>query len=383
MLYNKNDIYQTPYNTQPDNPQPVSSTEDETSSVPLSLSPPNPRSSFFAAFQSLSSKILSQTSLSQPLLKLEQLLVDKNVAAEIARAVCASALADLDGKSVSKITSAASLAQDTVFSALCRIITPSRPFRLLKDIHSHKNQQENSENFKNEGENSKHINNNSENTHKNTKTTKKLPVHPGPLSKHLRPFSIAFVGVNGVGKSTTLAKVAYYLKTRGLKVSIAACDTFRSGAVEQVLTHAQALGLRAFHKGYARDAAQVAAEALSAAAKEGDDVVLIDTAGRMQNNEPLMRALAKLWVTCRPDRVLFVGESLVGNEALTQLKRFSECVKVDGVVLTKFDAVGDKVGAAISMTYESRLPIAFLGTGQRYEDLVRVKEAELVRMLMR
>jgi len=135
------------------------------------------------------------------------------------------------------------------------------------------------------------------------------------------------VGVNGVGKSTSLSKVCYYLKSKGIKVMIAACDTFRSGAVEQLNQHAKVLDVDLFQKGYAKDPASVAKEAIKYGTENGYDCVLIDTAGRMQNNEPLMRALAKLVSNNEPDLVLFVGEALVGNDGIDQLSMFDRvCV---------------------------------------------------------
>jgi signal recognition particle receptor subunit alpha len=130
-------------------------------------------------------------------------------------------------------------------------------------------------------------------------------------------YSIVFIGVNGVGKSTSLAKTAYYLKTKGnLKVMIAGCDNFRSGAIEQLDTHCKCLDIHLYQKGYKDDAAIIAKEALMEAKNKHFDVVLIDTAGRMQGNEALMKALAKLVHINKPDTVLFVGEALVGNDSI-------------------------------------------------------------------
>jgi signal recognition particle receptor subunit alpha len=139
-----------------------------------------------------------------------------------------------------------------------------------------------------------------------------------------RPYVIVFVGVNGVGKSTSLAKVCYYLKSQGCKMLIAACDTFRSGAVEQLRTHCDCLGVDLFERGYAKDPAQVAGAGVKHAQDNGYDCLLIDTAGRMQNNEPLMRALAKLVSQNPIDLTLFVGEALVGNDGIDQLNLFNK-----------------------------------------------------------
>ncbi|CBZ52165.1 putative signal recognition particle protein [Neospora caninum Liverpool] len=210
-----------------------------------------------------------------------------------------------------------------------------------------------------------------------------------------RVFSIVFLGVNGVGKSTNLAKVAYYLKHKGnLDVLIAACDTFRAGAVEQLRTHSRCLQVPLFERGYGKDAAAIAREALATARQEGRDVVLIDTAGRMQDNEPLMRSLAKLVAINNPDMILFVGEALVGNDAVDQLKKFNQALvdltalggrpprTVDGIILTKFDTVDDKVGAALSMVYITGQPVVFVGTGQKYPNLKKLNPTMVVKALL-
>ncbi|KFG57359.1 signal recognition particle receptor alpha subunit, partial [Toxoplasma gondii RUB] len=169
-----------------------------------------------------------------------------------------------------------------------------------------------------------------------------------------------------------------------LDVLIAACDTFRAGAVEQLRTHSRCLQVPLFERGYGKDAAAIAREALATARQEGRDVVLIDTAGRMQDNEPLMRSLAKLVAMNSPDMILFVGEALVGNDAVDQLKKFNQALvdltalggrpprTVDGIILTKFDTVDDKVGAALSMVYITGQPVVFVGTGQKYPNLKKL-----------
>lgn len=148
--------------------------------------------------------------------------------------------------------------------------------------------------------------------------------------KQGKTFSIVFCGVNGVGKSTSLSKVAYYFKSKGLRVLLAACDTYRSGAVEQLRVHVDRLGLDLFERGYTKDPSDVAYYALRYANEQGFDVCLIDTAGRMQNNEGLMRSLVKLVNVNHPDLILFVGEALVGNDGVDQLREFNR-VAVGGV----------------------------------------------------
>lgn len=174
-----------------------------------------------------------------------------------------------------------------------------------------------------------------------------------------RPYVIVFVGVNGVGKSTNLSKVCNWLLHQGLSVLIAACDTFRAGAVEQLRTHVKNLkaitnaDVSLFERGYGKDASAIAEAAISHAKNEHYDVVMIDTAGRMQDNVPLMRALAKLVSVNQPNKLVFVGEALVGNEGIDQIRKFNNALQdysedgtkrqIDGLLLTKFDAIDDKV----------------------------------------
>ena len=215
-----------------------------------------------------------------------------------------------------------------------------------------------------------------------------------------RPYVIVFCGVNGVGKSTNLAKITFWLNENGNRVLIAAGDTFRAGAVEQLRTHTRHLNalhsnsVQLYEQGYGKDPAGLAAAAIEIAKEREIDVVLVDTAGRMQDNEPLMRALSKLIITNNPDLVLFVGEALVGNEAVDQLVKFNQALAdhslrdstphlIDGIVLTKFDTIDDKVGAAVSMTYITGQPIVFVGTGQTYSDLKSLNVNAVVNSLLK
>ncbi|KAK5984353.1 Signal recognition particle receptor subunit alpha, partial [Trichostrongylus colubriformis] len=215
-----------------------------------------------------------------------------------------------------------------------------------------------------------------------------------------RPYVVVFCGVNGVGKSTNLAKITFWLNENNHRVLIAAGDTFRAGAVEQLRTHTKHLNalhpnsVQLFEQGYGKDSAGLAAAAIGIASERGIDVVLVDTAGRMQDNEPLMRELAKLIRVNEPDLVLFVGEALVGNEAVDQLVKFNQALAdnatpgaaprlIDGIVLTKFDTIDDKVGAAVSMAYITGQPIVFVGCGQTYSDLRNLNIGAVVSALLK
>ncbi|XP_022127579.2 signal recognition particle receptor subunit alpha homolog [Pieris rapae] len=326
---------------------------------------PSPKKTggMFSIFKGLvGSKALNEETMRPVLDKMRDHLIGKNVAADIANKLCDSVATKLDGKVLGTFDSVAKTIKATLTESLMQILSPKRRVDILRDcLHA-----------KQQGS----------------------------------PYVMSFCGVNGVGKSTNLAKICFWLIENDLSVLIAACDTFRAGAVEQLRTHMRRLlalhppsahndrcMVHLYEKGYGKDAAGIAAEAIKYAADAKIDVVLIDTAGRMQDNEPLMRALAKLIKVNQPDLVLFVGEALVGNEAVDQLVKFNQALAdysssanphvIDGIVLTKFDTIDDKVGAAISMTYITGQPIVFVGTGQTYTDLKALNATAVVHALMK
>ncbi|KAG7086592.1 hypothetical protein E1B28_002537 [Marasmius oreades] len=317
------------------------------------------------------SKILTEQDLKPVLEGMKQHLMKKNVAKEIADKVCEAVGESLVGKKVGGFQSINSAVQVALSTSLTRILTPKTSTDLLLSIRN------------------------------------KLS-SPLASTQQRMPYTITFVGVNGVGKSTNLAKVCFWLIQNDLRVMIAACDTFRSGAVEQLRVHARNLSMlgvndagdskskvELFERGYGKDAAAIAREAISYARDNDFDVVLIDTAGRMQDNEPLMRALAKLVAVNNPDKILFVGEALVGNEAVDQLTKFDRALRdfsatsgsgkergIDGMLVTKWDTVDDKVGAALSMTYVTGQPIIFVGCGQTYTDLRQLRVSNVVQAIL-
>lgn len=277
-------------------------------------------------------------------------LMRKNVAADVADKLAESVRTSLLGRTTEKFTSIAQTVKAALQDAMETLLTPKKSIDVLRAALSAK--------------------------------------------AAGRVYTIVFLGVNGVGKSTNLAKVAYYLKHKGgLNVMIAACDTFRAGAVEQLKTHTRCLDVHLFERGYGKDPADIAKHAISSAQQEGFDVVLVDTAGRMQDNEPLMKALAKLVCVNTPDLVLFVGEALVGNDAIDQVSKFNRSLidmspdprnprGIDGMLLTKYDTVDDKVGAALSMVYVTGQPVVFVGTGQKYTHLRKLQVKEVVRTIL-
>ena len=182
------------------------------------------------------------------------------------------------------------------------------------------------------------------------------------------PLIICFVGINGSGKTTTIAKVAKYFQNNGLSVVMAAADTFRAAAIDQLQLHADKLGVKLVKHDYGSDPAAVAFDAIKHAQAAKKQVVLIDTAGRLHSNINLMDEMKKIVRVANPDVKIFVGESITGNDCVEQAKQFNETIGIDGIILSKAD-VDEKGGAAISVSYVTQKPILFLGVGQEYEDL--------------
>ncbi len=191
------------------------------------------------------------------------------------------------------------------------------------------------------------------------------------------PFIIVFLGINGTGKTTTVAKVANLLKKNGFSVVIAAADTHRAGAIEQITTHAENLSIKIISQRYGADPSAVSRDALEYAKKHYVDVVLIDTAGRMQNAKNLMYEIGKIVKVIKPDIKLFVGDSLAGNDTINQAREFFSYTEFDGAILTKSDADA-KGGAAISISYITSKPILYLGMGQGYDDLIFFNKEKFV-----
>jgi len=196
-----------------------------------------------------------------------------------------------------------------------------------------------------------------------------------------KPLNITFVGVNGTGKTTTIAKVAKRLLNAGYSVVIASADTYRAGATEQIEEHASRLGVKVIKHQYGADPAAVVYDAVKYAKANRRDVVLADTAGRMHTSVNLMEQLKKICRVTNPDMVVFVDEAIAGNDAVERAKRFNELIGIDASILTKAD-IDDKGGAAISIAHSTSKPIIFLGTGQSYENLEKFDANSFVERLL-
>ena len=195
-----------------------------------------------------------------------------------------------------------------------------------------------------------------------------------------KPYVITFVGINGSGKTTTIAKVAHLLKKNNLNPVLVAGDTWRKSALEQLEVHGKELDVKVIKHDYGSDPAAVAFDGIKYAKSKGLDVVLIDTAGRMHSNKNLMREMEKIIKIASPDLKIFIGESITGNDCVEQSKNFNESINIDCIILSKID-VDDKGGAAISIGYVTKKPILFLGTGQSYDDLIPFDKEKIMKSL--
>ncbi|KAK4954815.1 hypothetical protein LTR10_007007 [Elasticomyces elasticus] len=314
-------------------------------------------------------KTLTKADLQQPLQLMQTHLLEKNVAREAAERLCQSVETDLLDHKTAGFTSIETTIRESMSKALTRILTPTSSLDLLRDV---------------------------------TSTTS---------GANARPYVISIVGVNGVGKSTNLSKIAYFLLQNQFRVLVVAGDTFRSGAVEQLRVHVKNLSalsqremvgkVELFEKGYGKDAATVARDAVTFATNGGHeqgmlyDVVLIDTAGRRHNDSRLMSSLTKFGQLANPDKIFMVGEALVGTDSVAQARNFAKefvdtkgklrnnGVGMDGFIISKCDTVGDMVGTLVSMVHATGIPVVFLGVGQHYGDLRGLNVGWAVERLMR
>lgn len=314
-------------------------------------------------------KTLTPADLAKPLKAMEEHLINKNVAREAAVRLCDAVSRELAGTRTASFTSVDAAIRSAMESALGKMLTPTTTLDLLRAIQANASRR-------------------------------------APTSPH-RPYVVSVVGVNGVGKSTTLAKLAFLLLHNDLRVLVAAADTFRSGAVEQLRVHVRNLReltsreqnrghIELYERGYGRDAAVIARDAVAHAAAPPPspdgvptppfDVVLIDTAGRRHNDARLMSSLEKFAQLARPDRILMVGEALVGGDAVAQARHFNEAFgpgrRLDGFVVSKCDTVGGMVGTLVSMVHATGVPVVALGVGQHYGDLRSLNVAWATRLLM-
>lgn len=284
------------------------------------------RGALDVAITKATTKELTEKNLADAVWNLQLVLIQNDVAVEVAEHICELTKQKLLGQRTGRLENMQKLFRTYLAESVKEVLTPKKPLNLLEFIQKQK----------------------LEHDHQTT--------------------TIMLVGVNGTGKTTTLAKLAHLLKKQGLSIVIAAGDTYRAGSIEQLQKHADALGIRVIKQGYGSDAAAVAYDAVAHAKAKHIDVVLIDTAGRMQSNKNLINEMKKIARVAEPDIKLFIGDALAGNDALSQAKEFHEAIGIDGAILTKIDA-DPSGGAALSITFVTGRPIMYVGVGQTYDDL--------------
>lgn len=304
-------------------------------------------------------KTVTKQDLEKPMKAMEEHLVKKNVAREAAVRLCEGVEVEMLGKKTGTFEKVEAALRPALEASLRRILTPTSSLDLLQEIQS--------------------------------------VTSPASSQVAARPYVISIVGVNGVGKSTNLSKICYFLLQNNYRVLVAACDTFRSGAVEQLNVHVRNLKelsarenvgyVDLYQKGYGKDAANVAKDAVDYAAANNFDVVLIDTAGRRHNDTRLMSSLEKFAKLAKPDKILMVGEALVGTDSVMQARNFNAAFGagrgLDGFIISKCDTVGDMIGTLVSMVHATGIPVLFLGTGQHYGDLRNLSVPWAVKLLMK
>lgn len=251
-------------------------------------------------------------------------LIENDVAVPVAYYITDELEKRLDGVQVKRLGDRTSLVKDTLHEVLIEILTTKEKIDILDRIEKKRRSKE--------------------------------------------PYIILFVGINGTGKTTSIAKVAHFLMKKGYTVVLSGSDTYRPGSIEQLEEHSKRLGVRMIKHKYGADPAAVAYDTISHAQSRGINVVLIDTAGRIQTDRNLMSELTKIKRVVDPDLTVLVIDALIGNDAVLQAEEFHNSVDVDGTILTKVDA-DVKGGASLSVTHVTGKPIMFIGVGQKYEDL--------------
>ena len=277
--------------------------------------------------------ILSEKDLEGPLWELEMALLESDVALPVAESIIDRIKMDLSGQHKKLLSSTGDIAEDALRDSILSILSAHR-----LDFDDY-------------------------------------------IKNHEKPLTVVFTGVNGTGKTTTIAKLAEYLKEKNYGVVIAAGDTFRAGAIEQLEKHAERLHVKMIKHQQGSDPAAVIYDAVAFAKANKKDVILADTAGRLHTNINLMEQLKKISRVIKPDLVIFVDEAIAGNDAVERAKLFNDAVPISGSILTKADADA-KGGAAISIAHITGKPILFFGVGQEYKDLKKFDPGWFVDRLL-
>jgi fused signal recognition particle receptor len=295
------------------------------------------KSSVNGLVQKISQKELSDKDINQILDEFLLVLVQNDVAYEVAKRICDGLRQKLEATQVHRFADSSEPARAVLREVLLELLKGSGEEAFFKVLDESKNQH--------------------------------------------KPAVILFVGVNGTGKTSSIAKIGYLLSRKGYTVLIAAADTYRTGSIEQIEEHARRIGIRTIKHSYGADSAAVAFDAVNYANAHGTNVVLIDTAGRMQTNKNLLEEMKKIARVAKPNLTILVVDALTGNDAVEQGRSFSEAVNIDGVILTKLDADA-KGGSAISTATIMGKPIFFAAVGQEYDDLVSFEPEQMVEKIV-
>jgi fused signal recognition particle receptor len=295
------------------------------------------KSSFGGLVQKISQKELSDKEISQILDEFLLVLVENDVAYSVAQKICGSLRDRLKTVEVRRFSDSTEPAKTVLREVLLELLKGSGEESFFKVLNERKSEQ--------------------------------------------KSCIILFVGVNGTGKTSSIAKIGHLLLRRGFSVVIAAADTYRTGSIEQIEEHARRIGIKTIKHDYGGDSAAVAFDAVNYASAHGINVVLIDSAGRMQTNKNLLEEMKKIARVAKPDLTILVVDALTGNDAVDQGQKFSEAVNIDGVILTKLDADA-KGGSSISMAAVIGKPVLFATVGQNYEDLVSFEPEQMVENII-
>ncbi|MHA2322123.1 MAG: signal recognition particle-docking protein FtsY [Candidatus Thorarchaeota archaeon] len=275
------------------------------------------RGALDTAITKATTKELNEKNIANAVLELQMVLIQNDVAVEVAEHICELTKEKVLGTRAGRLENISRVFKSAIHESILEVLTPEHPLDPLKFAK--------------------------EKREKGDATT------------------ILFVGVNGTGKTTTLAKLAHIFKKSGFSIVIAAGDTFRAGSIEQLEKHAERLEIRVIKQDYGSDAAAIAYDAVAHAKARHIDIVLIDSAGRMQSNKNLLEEMKKIVRVAEPDLKIFVGDALAGNDALSQAKEFHKAIGIDGAILTK----------VLSIAFVTGRPVVYVGVGQNYEDLER------------
>src|SRR3712207_2929023 len=284
------------------------------------------KKAFSRAAKGVAQKELTEKVLDDVLLDLQISLLESDVAQEVVDDLSAKLKKELLGLKLEKEQEASAIVQSKLRMALAEIFAQTTKFDLIEKIKMKKEAKSG-------------------------------------------PFVIVFLGINGTGKTTTVAKIANLLRKAGFSVVVAAGDTHRAGAIEQLEQHANRLSLKIVKQRYGADPSSVGRDAYDHAKKNHIDIVLLDTAGRMQTSKNLMDEMGKIVRVVKPDVKLFIGDALAGNDTINQAREFFQYTNFDGAILTKVDADA-KGGSAISIAHITSRPIVYIGVGQGYDDII-------------